>query len=134
MLNCQMFSTKKLATHHLASLNKLPKGHVSNLAKNSPAKSVPHYELTGIKKSWFHLRMGENCIPKVEWQIISKLPNQASASKTSATSHAYCSSFQKFNDANDLSIQLHMQKIMNFRRNSKWKFQNKNKNGIYVWS
>jgi hypothetical protein len=53
--------------------------------------------------------MGENEIPKVEWQMIPQLPNQPLASKTFLSktfvaSHAHGSPFQKFNDANSLLI------------------------------
>jgi hypothetical protein len=89
MLNCQMFGLKKLATQHLTSWNKPPKVHVSKWVENSHVKNAPHYELTTTKSSWFCLHMGENWIPKIEWQIIPQLPNKPLASKTFSLQNFY---------------------------------------------
>jgi hypothetical protein len=82
MLNHQMFGTKKFTTHHPMFSNKPPKVLISNWAENFQDGNVFHQALTPIESFWFYLHMGENWIPKVEWQIIPQLPNQPLASKT----------------------------------------------------
>jgi hypothetical protein len=72
--------------------------------------------------------MGENWIPKIEWQMIPQLSNPPLA-KTFAISHTYNSFLQKLSDVNNFSIWLHMQKIWISK-----KIQNENKNEFFVWS
>jgi hypothetical protein len=62
--------------------NEFPKTPISKQAENSHARNVPYQELITIESSWFHLCMGENWIPNVEWQIIPQMLNQPLASKT----------------------------------------------------
>jgi hypothetical protein len=128
MLNRQMFGTKKLATHHPTSWNKPPKVHVSNWTENSHTRSASHHKLTTIKSFWLCLRMGENWIPKVEWQIISQLPNQPLTSKTFCPQkfctfmHKYFSS-PKTQQCKWFVNPIPYAKDMNFRKNSKWKWK-----------
>ncbi len=133
MLNRQMFGMKKLTTYHLTPYNKPPKVHVSNWVQNSHTNSALHQELITTKSSWFRLHMGENRIPKVEWQMIPQLPNQPMAFKFFSL-QIFCSftciwlSSPKMQRCKQFVNPTPYAKDMNFQRNSKWKFQNENKN------
>jgi hypothetical protein len=139
MLNCQLFGTKKLSTHHLVPWNKPPKVPISKWVENFHASSAFHQESIATKSSWFHFSYG--------WELNSQIwmANDSTIAKSTfglqsflspklLQLHMHIICFSKNSIVQTICQSNSVCKDMHFQRNSKWNFHNENKNDFLFGS